>query len=416
MRFHFRTLGCRLNQLDSARLTGALLQAGHQHAPTEAEADVVFVNSCAVTAQAERKSRQAARGAARRAPRVAVFGCGPAAGAAAWRQALPQALVFESERALLAHFGLDGGELAFPVSGRTRVHVAIQGGCDDTCAFCITRIARGRHHSLPLRQVIEQVRAAEDQGVQEVVLTGVNLAAWGAPHSKKHPDQARLHDLLEALLAQTRVPRIRLSSLGPQYLQAPFFDLLADARLCAYLHLSVQSGSPRLLALEHMNRGHGTDEVQRIAERARAVRPEVALSADFITGFPGESEADFELSCALARAVGFAKLHVFPFSERPGTRAARLPEAVPHEVRRARAARLRSLGEALRAAFLARQWGRVERVLVEGGECGLTGNYIRMQVPGGRGGEIHPLRLQPQLLREAPGAGADETGVASPRG
>ena len=153
-----------------------------------------------------------------------------------------------------------------------------------------------------------------------------------------------------------------------------------------------------------MNRGHGTEEIHHIAEQARAVRPEVALSADFITGFPGESEADFEQTCELARAVGFAKLHVFPFSERPGTRAARLPEAVPRDERRARAARLRTLGEALRAKFLARQWGRVERVLVEGTECGLTGNYIRMHVPGGRSGEIRALRLSPQALREPAGA------------
>ncbi len=397
MRFYLRTLGCKMNQLDSARMAAVLAAAGHELARDEDSADVVLVNTCTVTAESDRKSRQAARAAGRRTPEVAVVGCGPRADGERWRDALPDARVFPSVEAALRHYGGDPEATPFPLTARTRLPVAVQTGCDDTCAFCITRLARGPHRSHPAGAVLEQVRAARERGVAEVVLTGINLAAWGAGDTRR-PGEARLHALLEALLAGTDVPRIRLGSLGPQYLHPAFFDVYADPRVCDYLHLSVQSGSPGVLA--RMERGHDAATVARVAERARAVRPDTALTADLIAGFPGESEAEHAETLALAEAAGLARLHVFPFSPREGTPAATLPGQVDGDTRRRRAAELRALGRRLRADFIRAQMGRAHPVLVESGEAGYTPNHLRLRCPGGREGEVRPVTVAPETLAE----------------
>jgi threonylcarbamoyladenosine tRNA methylthiotransferase MtaB len=285
--------------------------------------------------------------------------------------------------------------VAFPLTSRTRLPVAVQTGCDDVCAFCITRVARGPHRSLPAAEVVRQVAEAEANGVREVVLTGVNLAAWGCEDTRR-PEGSRLAALLERLLRETGVPRIRLSSLGPQYLGGGFFEVLSDPRVCDHLHLSVQSGSPVVLA--RMGRGHGVGEVLRAAGAARRVRPDVALTADFITGFPGETGGEHSETLGLVEAVGFARLHVFPYSARAGTPAAALPRQVPTEVRKDRARELRRMGERLRAEFVRTQYGRRRQVLVETDGSGLTTNYVRLRVPGVAEGELAEVEVTPETL------------------
>ncbi|MEL0083125.1 MAG: radical SAM protein, partial [Gammaproteobacteria bacterium] len=280
MKFHLRTLGCKMNQLDSARLHTALLEAGHEAVASEEEADYAFVNTCTVTAQADRKSRKGAGAAERSARQVAVLGCSVRIDAPKWQSALPDALVFDNDAEMYRYFGADPERITLPVTSRTRLPIAIQTGCDDTCRFCITTLARGAHRSLPIEEITEQVQQAHQQQIAEVVLTGINLAAWGSPDSKHEPQSARLHQLLETLLIKTSIPRIRLSSLGPQYLHEGFWEVYADRRICDYLHLSVQSGCDSVLS--RMDRGHGTAEVINIAEQSRRVRPGTALAADFI--------------------------------------------------------------------------------------------------------------------------------------
>lgn len=385
-----------MNWLDSARLRAALVAAGHTPATAEAEADCVLVNSCTVTAEADRKSRQAANAAGRRAPGVAVFGCGPRADAARWRDSA-SGEVFDSEAELLRRFGADPDAVPFPVDARTRLPVAVQTGCDNRCTFCITRLARGAHSSVAAGTVVEQVRQAQELGVKEVVLTGINLAAWGAGDSND-ASGARLHALLDELLRRTAIPRIRLSSLGPQYLGPVFFEAFADPRVCPHLHLSVQSGSPAVL--ERMDRGHGVEEVLAAAEAARTVRPETAVTADLIVGFPGESEQAFEETITLARTAALAQLHVFPYSAREGTPAAAFAPAVPKAEVKARAKALREVGRELRDAFLERQWGREVEVLAEARGTGLTGNYIRVYNGGLAQGALGRLTLTPERLAE----------------
>jgi threonylcarbamoyladenosine tRNA methylthiotransferase MtaB len=397
VKFYLRTLGCKMNQLDSARISAALQAAGHRRVADEEEADCVLVNSCTVTSQADRKSRQAARAALRGEKQVLVLGCGPRADPVHWREQLPGGILFESEHALLDHLRIVPGESLFPVTARTRLPIAIQTGCDDTCTFCITRIARGAHRSEAAEPIVQSIREARELGVQEVVLTGINLAAWGCSDSRR-AGESRLHELLFRILEQTEMPRIRLSSLGPQYLGPGFFGAFRDPRICDHLHLSIQSGSASVL--RRMDRGHGVDEVYRVAEQARAARPPAALTADFIVGFPGESDAEFQETVSMVETLGLAKLHVFPFSAREGTPAASCPDPLPVETRKLRAAELRDLGRHTREAFVSAQLGTVKQVLVEHDETGLTSNYIRIRVPGGRDGELRDLELRGELIAD----------------
>jgi len=284
-----------------------------------------------------------------------------------------------------------------PLSSRTRLPIAMQTGCDNECSFCITRIARGAHRSLPIEGIVRQVNQAFDHGIKEIVLTGINLAAWGCENSNR-PEQARLHEVIEAILEQTEMPRIRLSSLGPQFIQPAFYDVYSDERVCDYLHISLQSGSDSVL--ERMVRGHGTAELINIAERARSARPDTALAADMIAGFPGEAEDEHAETMALLKRVQFAKLHVFPYSEREGTPAARAANPVDVRLRKERAAEIRDLGREMRQTFIAQQMGKELSVLVEGNGSGLSTNYIRVRTNHLAEGEIHTLPLSPENLWE----------------
>ncbi|RLA09938.1 MAG: hypothetical protein DRQ54_01075 [Gammaproteobacteria bacterium] len=398
VKFHIRTLGCKMNQLDSARLRAALCSAGHEAVETETEADYAFVNTCTVTAQADRKSRKGANTADRNARQVAVLGCSVRIDAPKWQAALPGALVFADDEEMYRYFDVEADNAQMPLTSRTRLPVAIQTGCDDTCSFCITTLARGAHRSLSIEKITEEIQEAHRQDIKEIVLTGINLAAWGAPDTKHQSQQAQLHKLLQALLVNTSIPRIRLSSLGPQYLRDGFWEVYADPRICDYLHLSVQSGSDPVLKL--MDRGHGTAEVINIAEQSRKVRPATALAADFIAGFPAESDAHHQQTLDLVQSVGFSKLHVFPYSAREGTAAARMPGHLPPDMRKARAARLRSLGKTLRQKFIADQIGQTVSVLVEERQLGWSSNYIRLRTDKRAEGSIAQIMLSADTLGE----------------
>jgi threonylcarbamoyladenosine tRNA methylthiotransferase MtaB len=244
--------------------------------------------------------------------------------------------------------------------------------------------------------VIHGVEEAIALGMQEVVLTGINLAAWGCL-STRSPHETRLPELIRALLEETSIPRIRLSSLGPEYLHEDFFDVFRDDRVCDHLHLSVQSGSPSVL--RRMERGHGVEEVLRAAERARQARRDVAITADFIVGLPGETEEDFAQTMELVQRVGFARLHVFPFSPREGTAAFAMPDQVSPEDKKRRSAMLRAQGRRTRATFVASQLGRTAQAIVHGDGTGLTSNYLRLRVAG-RVGALVEVVIRDQDLVE----------------
>jgi threonylcarbamoyladenosine tRNA methylthiotransferase MtaB len=366
------TFGCRLNSFESEIIRDHLRAAGM--------GDLVVVHTCAVTAEAERQARQAIRRARRNHPqaRIVVTGCSaqirPEAYAAmaevdqvvgnadkldgaVWQglAARPRIVVRDimTVRATAGHL-VDGFD------GRARAFVEVQQGCDHRCTFCIIPYGRGPSRSVPAGEVVKQTRRLVEAGYREIVLTGVDLTSYG----KDLPGQPALGQLVRRLLRLVPdLPRLRLSSVDPAEVDPDLVDLVAgEPRLMPHLHLSVQAGDD--LILKRMKRRHGRDDVIRLCAQLRALRPDIAFGADLIAGFPTESNAMFERTLALIDEAGLTHLHVFPFSARRGTPAARMPQ-VPKALRQERAARLRAAGQHAMARFLERQVGRSAQVLVE---------------------------------------------------
>jgi len=417
MKIYLDTIGCRLNQSEIETYARQFRAAGHSLVAEPGEADLVVINTCAVTAAAESDSRQKIRQAARAgAKEIVVTGCwsslhpGSAAGLPAVSQVIPNLrkdqLVSEVLQTSPEVFDLEPVART-PVPGahlRTRAFIKVQDGCDNACTFCVTTVARGPGRSRPVSEVLADVRAALRGGpdgsgsAKEIVLTGVHLGSWGQDLSpRKH-----LRQLVEAILVETCTPRLRLSSLEPWDLDAAFFSLWQDPRLCRHLHLPLQSGSPA--TLRRMARKTTPASFSELVAAARAACPEVAITTDVIVGFPGESEAEFADSLEYIRSLGLAGGHVFSYSARPGTAAARMPAQVPHPLRKERSARLRAaLSEAAREYQL-RFLGRTLPVLWESATAlgpqewqmsGLSDNYLRVhsQAPRHLWNQITPVIL-----------------------
>jgi threonylcarbamoyladenosine tRNA methylthiotransferase MtaB len=393
------TFGCRLNAFESEVIRAEALAAGLD--------DAVIVNTCAVTAEAERQARQAIRRARRARPnaRLIVTGC-----AAQIRPqhyaAMPeidQVLGNEAKlkrdsyaagtpRVLVGDIGSASMPAPPPLDAlerRARAVVQVQQGCDHRCTFCTIPLGRGPSRSLPLGDIVQQVRAAVALGHREVVLTGVDITGFGGDL----PGKPGLGQLVRRLLALVpELGRLRLSSLDPVEIDDELWRLIAEEpRLMPHLHLSLQAGDD--LVLKRMARRHRRSEALAACRRARGLRPGIALGADLIAGFPTESEAMFENTLALVEEAGLDYLHVFPFSARPGTPAARMPP-VPGNIVHRRAARLREAGAALLARSLASRIGATAAVLVEGPGFGHSEHYAPVRFAGGIArGEIARLRL-----------------------
>jgi threonylcarbamoyladenosine tRNA methylthiotransferase MtaB len=396
------TFGCRLNAYESEVMRG--------HAA--ALADTIIVNTCAVTAEAERQARQAIRRAHRERPgaRIVVTGCAAQIAPDAWASLPGVARVLGNAEKLCAESWTAGagssvadimaaGEsaphLLTGFAGRARAFVQVQQGCDHRCTFCIIPFGRGRSRSVPVGAVVQQVRALVTAGYREVVLTGVDIASYGPDL----PGAPTLGQMIRRLLALVpELPRLRLSSLDPAAIDADLWRLIGEEpRLMPHLHLSIQAGAD--LVLKRMKRRHSRAEALAVIRRARELRPGIAIGADLIAGFPTETEANFAETLDLVETGKIPFLHVFPYSERPGTPAARMP-AVPKPVRRARAARLRAAGEIAARRFFAAQLGCEVAVLAESGEAGHTEHFAPVRIAAAPG----------QLLR-ARVVGADDCGL-----
>lgn len=386
------SLGCRLNIAESERI-GALV-AGE---------DMVVVNSCAVTAEAVRQTRQAIRRARRARPhaRLLVTGC------AADIERAEIASMPEVDGLVANALKLDARAwnvpepaprpARLPTRRRTRAFVAVQNGCDHACTFCVIPQGRGVSRSLPIAEVLREVEAQLAQGAAEVVLTGVDLTSWG----QDLPDAPRLGQLVAALLdAFPELPRLRLSSMDGIEIDPLLFDLLAgEPRVMPHVHLSLQHGAD--LILKRMKRRHSRADAVRLVERLRAARPDVAIGADLIAGFPTESEAHHAENLAIARDLGMVHGHVFPYSPRPGTPAARMPQ-VPRPVIQRRAGELRDALRQQRRAWLGSLVGRPLAVLAERDGKGYSPQYARVAVPHGTVPgttvSVTPTRLEEDLL------------------
>ncbi|MGK7868554.1 tRNA (N(6)-L-threonylcarbamoyladenosine(37)-C(2))-methylthiotransferase MtaB [Falsiroseomonas sp. E2-1-a20] len=391
------TFGCRLNAHESDAMRGLAEAVG-------LGSGAIIVNTCAVTGEAEAQARQAIRRVAREDPgaRIIVTGCAAQIAPEAWAglpgvvrvignadKLRPEAWVPGAPQGPVADIMLAPPALAVPVTqnaNRARALVQVQQGCDHRCTFCVIPYGRGPSRSVPLGLLVDQVRALVAQGFREVVLTGVDIASYG-PDLPGRPSLGQVVRRLLALVPE--LPRLRLSSLDPAHLgaeggDADLWRLIAEEpRLMPHLHLSLQHGSD--LILKRMKRRHGRAETLALARRARALRPEMALGADLIAGFPTETEAQFTDMLELVEEAGLSFLHVFPFSARPATPAARMPQ-VPVPLRRERAARLREAGQAAAARLFASRVGRVETVLLERGGRGHTEQFAPVRLADARAG------------------------------
>jgi threonylcarbamoyladenosine tRNA methylthiotransferase MtaB len=266
--------------------------------------------------------------------------------------------------------------------GRTRAFIKVQDGCDNACTFCITHVARGRSHSRTVKEVLADINVALAGGVQEIVLTGVHLGSWG----QDFDSPALLHQLIEAILVQTKAPRLRLSSLEPWDLDKNFFSLWKEKRLCPHLHLPLQSGSSAIL--KRMARKTTPESFTTLLEYAREIVPDIAITTDFMVGFPGEGEAEFAESLAFVKQMNFADGHVFQFSPRPGTPAARFTNQVDPAIKKQRSVLTRSLFTQMKENYQKSFLGGEVEALWEKGMLqddgswimeGLTGNYLRVK-------------------------------------
>ncbi len=420
MKIYLDTIGCRLNQAEIERYARQFRTAGHTLVANPEEADLAVVNTCTVTTAAASDSRQKIRQTARAGvDDIVVTGC--------WSTLKPkeaaallgvQRVISNSEKDRLVSevlqipaevFELEPVERE-PIPGarlRTRAFIKVQDGCDNRCTFCITTVARGAGRSLTIPEILADVHAAlqdEDgsdgdlSAAKEIVLTGVHLGSWG----QDFPTPLHLKDLVQTILKETDAPRVRLSSLEPWDLNEDFFNLWEDARLCRHLHLPLQSGSAA--TLRRMARKTTPQSFAALVEAARNAVPGIAITTDIITGFPGESESEFAESLAFVTDMHFAGGHVFTYSARPGTAAARMPEQVPHAIRKERNARMRAVLARSALQYQIGFVGKVIPVLWESAMAfgsdgwtmsGLTDNYLRVNAHAPRHlwNQITPVRL-----------------------
>jgi len=363
--------GCRLNAFEAEGARRAASLAGLD--------DAIVVNTCAVTAEAERQARQAVRRARRDNPdaTIVVTGCAAQIAPERWaamaevdrvlgnvEKLAPASYAAAAPRLLVADIATARigapAELPAGFEGRARAVVEVQNGCDHRCTFCVIPLGRGPSRSVPAGAVVDQVRRAVAAGFREIVLSGVDITAWGADL----PGQPSFGGLVRRLLAAVPdLPRLRLSSLDPAEIDEALWRAIAEEpRLMPHLHLSLQAGND--MVLKRMKRRHDRAGALAMIARARALRPDAAFGADLIAGFPTESEAMFADTLAFVAEASLAWLHVFPYSARPDTPAARMPQ-LPRAAVKERAARLRAAGAVARGRFLAGEAGALREVLVE---------------------------------------------------
>lgn len=398
MKVFLESIGCRLNQAEIDRYASELASHGHIIVKTAADADLVIINTCSVTAAAASDSRSRVRSAARNPnAKIVVTGCWSemertkASGISGVVQVVSNLEKDTLVRGLRPIFGMDtvdGAEVeankALPVhaAGRTRSFIKVQDGCDNFCTFCVTRLARGKARSEDAAAILREIQCVEAAGGQEVVLTGVNLGAWG---TDLHPKRT-LAELLRLILAETSIRRIRLSSLENWDLDLDFAALWENRRLMPHFHLPLQSGSPSVL--KRMARRTKPESFLALMDEVRRVRDGFSITTDIIVGFPGETADEFKETLDFVDRARFSGGHVFPFSPRPLTAAEKLLGALSKEVKHERSKLLRERIQVYQTAFLMSQVGTSQEILWEhpvdlgNGRYlnrGLTANYLPVQ-------------------------------------
>ena len=417
----FYTLGCKVNQADTASMENLFLRSGHQLVSFDGEADVYIINTCVVTNTGQRKSRQTIHRAIRKNPNalIVVTGCYPQTAAEEVKAiAGVDMIIGNQDRAQIVQLveerlehrqtdTLDAvhkltASTAFEemaagdITDKTRAFLKIQEGCNQFCTYCIIPYARGPLRSRSLESIRTETQRLISAGFKEIVLIGIHLGCYG----KENPDGPTLYDAVKTVLDVPGVQRLRLGSLESVEVEPRLLTLMQeDARFCRHLHLPLQSGYDK--TLQAMHRPYTTAKFKTLLADIKTKVPDIAITTDVIVGFPGETEADFETTCKFAESCGFSKMHIFPFSARKGTPAEKFAGAVTEAVKKERADILGRIDETMHKTFLQAMVGQTAEVLFEqpAGEDyfeGLTGNYQRVFVKsGGRNisGEILPVKI-----------------------
>jgi len=408
MRFCVSTLGCKVNQFESQALESILLSRGHELLRPGEGCDVCVINTCAVTAESSRKSRQAVRRLKKLEPDASIAVCG----------CLSQLEPFETATLGVDFIGGSGDREEFALAverlekrreiskkppgsvfeelppgvaaGRTRGMLKIQDGCDNFCAYCVIPYARGPSRSLPVERAAEAARLLEAEGVREIVVTGIEISSYGKDVG------ATLTDAIRAVGQAAPGARLRLGSLDSGAVTGDFCRELADVNLCRHFHLSLQSGCDD--TLRRMGRKYGADVAYDAIQRLRRSFPDCGITADLITGFPGETDEEFERTLEFIKSAKFSDMHIFPFSPRPGTKAFDMAEQVEKSVRRARAGIAKKTAREMSRDFKRSQIGKTLDVLFErervGEWIGYSDNYLEVVVKnGGSWNSIHSVQI-----------------------
>ncbi|MET0087742.1 MAG: tRNA (N(6)-L-threonylcarbamoyladenosine(37)-C(2))-methylthiotransferase MtaB [Sedimenticola sp.] len=411
MRVHLKTLGCRLNEAELETWSREFQSLGHQITRDLHQADLVVVNTCAVTGEAVKKSRKLLHKAHRENPRAKLVVSGCYASLDPTETAESQGVdlvVNNTEKDRLVQIATDKlhlhampeqatlpGENSLLARGRQRAFIKVQDGCRYQCTFCIVTAARGEERSRPIDEVIDEINTLHSEGIQETVLTGVHLGGYGSDSGSS------LTELIGAILEGTSIPRLRLGAVEPWDLPDTFWALFDNPRLMPHMHLPLQSGADTVL--RRMARRCKATEFEALVSAARARIPNFNVTTDIIVGFPGETDDEWQQTLALVEKIGFGHLHIFAYSQRPGTRAATLESPVPRDTIRQRSDQLHALGERLKRETLEHYVGRSFPVLIEGSggdtghAMGYTPNFLRVQLTDPHAAELENTIQQVKL-------------------
>ncbi|MGZ8163580.1 MAG: tRNA (N(6)-L-threonylcarbamoyladenosine(37)-C(2))-methylthiotransferase MtaB [Methylobacter sp.] len=395
MKVHLKTLGCRLNEAELETWAQAFQKSGHQITRQAETANLIIINSCAVTQDAARKSRQLIRRTHRDNPqaKLVISGCYATLNHEEAEQLMGVDLIVSNKdkdrlvEKTLTELNMDSmpamstepGEFSLFTRGRQRAFVKVQDGCRYRCTFCIVTVARGEEISRPIQAIIDEINTLHQQGINEIILTGVHLGGYGSDLGNN------LSDLIKAVLAHTDIPRLRLGSLEPWEFSEDFFELFQNSRLMPHLHLPLQSGSDSVL--RRMARRCKTEEFAAIVSRLRKQIPHFNITTDIIVGFPGETEQEWQEGFNFIKQTGFGHIHIFTYSGREGTKAATLPNQLNKDIKKQRSHQLHALAHEMKLKFCQDNVGNKFPVLWEGYNepysegkklvFGYTPNYLR---------------------------------------
>ena len=407
MKISLKMTGCKNNRYELDKIQEWAVKNGIG-ITSDNEADFSIINTCTVTQVADKKSRQLIRKTKNQNPKLKtiVFGCAARIQEDEFKKIREIDYLLPDMKAVMEFLSLHSSSQSSESVGMTKIHhsrafVQIQDGCDNFCSYCIIAAARGKSKSRPTDEIIDEINGYVKNGFNEIVLTGINIGAYGCGLTTK-PEESRFAELLEKILQETDVKRIRLSSLGPEYFfnyptclreavaslrrrqvtQSPIpnlrlFKVLKNPRVCRHIHLSVQSGSDSVL--KRMRRNYSVAQMDEIINRLKKEIPGIAITTDIIIGFPGETYTEFDETVDFVKRNKFAKVHIFPYSIRKNTLAAKM-ERVPDEIKKKRASELQKISDKLRADFIKSQTGKTVSVLWELDEEGLTDNYIKIKM------------------------------------